>query len=138
LWPEPGGVKPTQGAPDIRAVEAAYASLQRLDPKDDKQRALKQEALGLVMQLGELRNLLRAQALPSISMPVLVVVVGWLAVIFVSFSLLAPSNHTVAVALVIAAFSVSAAIFLMLELDRPFDGLVRIPPDPLNHVRGEK
>jgi len=137
LWPQPGA-KVAQARPDIGAADAAYAALHHLEPKDDKQRALKAEALAVVAQVAELRTLLRAQALPSISMPLLVVVVGWLAVIFLSFSLLAPPNHTATVAMLVAALSVSAAIFLMMELDRPFDGMVRIPPDPLNHVQGEK
>lgn len=49
---------------------------------------------------------------------------SWLAIIFVSFGLFAPSNGTVIAALMIAALSVSCAIFLILELDRLFDGLI--------------
>jgi len=135
LWPEPG-VKAK--GPDIHAADAAYAALQQLAPKDDKQRALKAEALGAVVQLAELRTVLRAQALSSISIPLLIVVVGWLAVIFMSFSLLGPSNTTVTVALIVAALSVTAAIFLMMELDHPFDGLIRIPPDPLLSIQSDK
>jgi membrane-bound ClpP family serine protease len=135
LWPEPG-VKST--GPNIHTADAAYAALQHLAPKDDKQRALKAEALGAVVQLAELRTVLRAQALSSVSKPLLIIVVGWLAVIFLSFSLLAPSTHTVTVALIVAALSVTAAIFLMMELDHPFDGLIRIPPDPLLSIQPDK
>jgi hypothetical protein len=137
LWPEPG-MKGAQAGPNIHVADAAYAALHRLAPKDDRQRDLKAEALTLVVQLAEIRTVLRAQAVPSISMPLLMIVVGWLAVIFLSFSLVAPSNSTVTAALLVAALSVTAAIFLMMELDRPFDGLVRIPPDPLVVVQPGK
>ena len=67
-------------------------------------------------------------------MPFLVVVVFWLTIIFVSFGLFAPPNLTVITTLLLSALSVSGAIFLVLELDRPFDGLVQIPSAPMEHV----
>ena len=42
------------------------------------------------------------------------------------FGLFAPRNATVVFALLLGALSVSAAIFLILELDRPFGGLIQI------------
>jgi hypothetical protein len=79
------------------------------------------------MELGELRSLLLVQSASSISKPVLVVVVCWLVVIFLGFALLAPPNATGILALMVSALSVSGAIFLILELDRPFDGVFQIP-----------
>jgi nitric oxide reductase large subunit len=57
--------------------------------------------------------------------------VFWLALTFVSVGVFAPPNATVLVAQLLAAFSVSGAIFLILELDRPFSGLVRISNAPM-------
>ena len=74
-----------------------------------------------------MRALLVAQSETAISTPLLVVVVSWLMVIFGSFSLLAPPNATANVALVLSAIAVSGAIFLLLELDQPFSGIIRIP-----------
>ena len=51
-------------------------------------------------------------------------------VLFVSFGLFSPSNSTVIVAFMLAALSVSGAIFLILELSRPFDGLIHISDAP--------
>ncbi|MCE9612888.1 MAG: hypothetical protein K8T26_01340 [Lentisphaerae bacterium] len=61
----------------------------------------------------------------------LVVVVLWLTLLFLSFGLFAPANPTAVVALMVAALSVSAALFLILELDRPFDGLIAISNEPI-------
>jgi len=54
------------------------------------------------------------------------VVIAWLTATFASFGLFAPRNTTVTIAFAVAALSVAAAVFLILELDSPFDGLIRI------------
>ena len=113
------------------AGNALYATMQSLSPKDDSQRSIKAQATSSVVELGQLRTLLAAQSVPSISRPMLVVVVAWLVVIFVSFSLVAPPNATAALSLTVAALSVSGAIFLILELDRPFGGLIQISSEPM-------
>jgi hypothetical protein len=56
----------------------------------------------------------------------LVILTFWLAVLFVSFGLFAPSNTTVVVALMFAALSVSGAVFLIQELSTPFSGIMQI------------
>lgn len=48
-----------------------------------------------------------------------------------SFGLFAPRNATTLLALVVCALAVSSAIFLILELDRPFHGIIQISGDPL-------
>ncbi|MBV8092484.1 MAG: hypothetical protein JO110_04475 [Acetobacteraceae bacterium] len=55
----------------------------------------------------------------------------WIAVLFTGFGLFARFNATVAACLFIGALSVSGAIFLMLELNHPCDGLMRISGDTL-------
>jgi hypothetical protein len=84
--------------------------------------------------LGQLRSLLVAQSIPSISKPMLIILVLWLVVIFFGFSLIAPPNATTTLALVASAFSVACAIFLILELDQPFGGLIHIPSEPITNV----
>jgi hypothetical protein len=54
--------------------------------------------------------------------------------IFISMGLFAPRNATVYVTLFICALSVSGAILLILELDRPFEGLIRISPAHLRNT----
>jgi hypothetical protein len=55
----------------------------------------------------------------------------WLVVIFLGFSLLAPPNATSTLALMAGAFSVACAVFIILELDFPFAGIVRVPSEPM-------
>jgi hypothetical protein len=123
-----------QLATNRQVGDALYLSIQRLLPHDDAQRTLKAQVATLLADLGQLRSLLIAQSIPSISKPMLIVLVSWLVVIFFGFSLIAPPNATTTLALVASAFSVAGAIFLILELDHPFGGLIHIPSEPLTNM----
>jgi len=120
--------------PNQQAGDAVFITVQQLSPHDDAQRALKGQVTSLLVDLGQLRLLLVAQSIPSISTPMLIILVSWLVVIFFAFSVIAPPNATTTIALVASAFSVACAIFLILELDQPFDGLIHIPSEPLINV----
>ena len=72
-----------------------------------------------------------AQKGSSIPTPFLVVMVCWLTLILASFSLFAPPNATVFSTLLVCTLAVSSAVFLILELDRPFDGMIQISSAPL-------
>ena len=133
MWPTARS-EPAQLAPNEQVGDAFYVAVQRLSPHDDTQRALKAQAATLMVELGQLRLLLVAQSIPSISMPMLIILVSWLMVIFLGFSMVAPPNATTTLALVASAFSVACAVFLILELDHPFGGLIRIPSEPMIHV----
>src|SRR5437667_2713289 len=89
IWPTDQS-EPSQLAPNQHAGDALYLAFQRVSPHDDAQRALKAQVATLMVDLGELRSLLVAQSIPSISIPMLVILVSWLVVIFFGFSLIAP------------------------------------------------
>jgi hypothetical protein len=129
-WPADGR-RPAQLEPNEEMGDAVYVAIGRLGPQDEAQRALKTEATTLMVQLAELRTLVRAQAVSSVSKPLLIALVIWLVVIFLGFSLLAPANATNTLALLAGAFSVACAVFIVLELDHPFAGVVRIPSEPM-------
>ena len=57
--------------------------------------------------------------------------VFWLTVLFVSFGLFALRNPTAIVTLLVAAISVVGALYLILDLDQPFSGLMQISSAPL-------
>jgi len=86
------------------------------------------------MGLGYARWLMFAQGSSSISMPLLVGLVFWLTTIFISLGLFAPRNGTVIVTLFVCALSVSGAIFLILEMYSPFDGLIQVSSAPLRNA----
>jgi len=130
VWPESS--RPVELAPATVDGTALYVLIESLDPKTDVQRSLKPQILQKAVALGQLRWQLAEQANTDVSAPLLVVVVCWLAVIFFSYGLFAPANATVVVMLLFAALSVSDAIFLILELDTPYGGLIQISSKPMD------
>jgi len=50
------------------------------------------------------------------------------------FGLYAPRNGTVVAVIFVCALTVSSAVFLVLEMETPFDGLLKISADPFHHV----
>jgi len=66
------------------------------------------------------------QSTNSVSLPLLIVLICWLTVVFISFGLFAPLNATVVSSLLLAALSVSGAIFLILEMYTPYTGVIQI------------
>ncbi len=111
-----------------------FDEIQQLSPQNDYQRSLMGQALQISADLGHIRSLLLEQTGGSIPMPFLVVLVFWLSMIFASFGLFAPVNPTVIAILLVCAISVAGAIFLVLELDQPFAGLIRISDEPMRRA----
>ncbi len=111
--------------------ELMYEKMQRLSPRDDAQRSLKAQAVSMAFGIGETRWLMYEQSVTGMSMPMLVVLISWLAIIFASFGLFAPRNATVMASLFVSALSVSGAILLILEMYSPYAGLIQISQAPL-------
>jgi len=138
IWPEEdkGTVTPEaigRGA----GVESVLEKLLALSPKNDAQRWLQSTALQTTRDIQAGRWSFLEQLGSSIQWPFLVVVVFWLAVIFASFGLFAPRNASVSVALFIAALSVAGSIYLILEMDQPYGGLIKISSAPLRTALAE-
>jgi hypothetical protein len=127
---------PSELAPDPNAGSAVFRMIEELTPQNGFQTELKTRAMGLALDLAERRALLVAQAVGSSPGPLLAVVVGWLVIILFGFSFLAPRSHVAHTALLVAAVSVCGAIFLLLELQHPFDGLLQISSDPITQALG--
>ena len=134
MWPDDAADIPAQSKRVTEMGNAFYVAVLRLEARDDTERALKAQAVSLTLELGELSSLMQAESTTSISKPMLVVVVLWLVMIFFGFSLIAPPNATANFALIASALCVAGALFLILELDRPFGGFIRISREPMLNV----
>jgi Protein of unknown function (DUF4239) len=129
MWPEKSSDH-AQLDPSASRGEAMYAAIEKLTPKSELQTSLKDHALSTALELSQMRWLEFEEADSSISAPMLYILTLWLAILFVSFGLFSPSNGTVVAALMLAALSVAGAIFLILELNTPFNGLMQISDAP--------
>ena len=133
MWPDRKSAQ-SQLDPTATPADGLYALIQQLSPKTELQRVLKSQTMGIAFDLGQLRWLEFEQSGGSVSMPILIIMTSWLAILFVSFGLFSPPNGTVVASLLLVALSVSAAIFLIMELDRPFDGAIQISSEPLDNA----
>jgi len=70
----------------------------------------------------------------TIPAPLLVILVMWLVLIFASYGYRAPHNAVVVTTLVLAAFLIASAIYLILDMDVPFSGAIQISPAPLERA----
>ena len=134
IWPQGSSKRaeldPMHSGAGLEAERLADA-IRGLKPHDDSQRALQSRALDLIEALLQARWLVVADTEMSVPAPFLVILLFWLTITFASFGLFAPRNATVLAVLCVCALSVASAVFLVLEMDAPFNGLLKVSADPL-------
>ena len=118
----------------VALLEELQDKLVALDPSNANQRWLQSQALQLATRIGGARWLLVEQGTLGLAVPLLVLVVSWLCLLFFSFALFAPRNTTVITALFVCALAVAGAIYMTLELDKPFWGIIRISSKPMEEA----
>ena len=132
IWPQ-GSSRPVQLDPSklSSGAEGLAERLRALTPRDDSQRWLQARAGEVAEGLLQSRWLASAYSGASVSGLFLVILLFWLTITFVSYGLVAARNSTVVWLLFLCAVSVGSALFLILEMDGPFEGLLRVSADPL-------
>jgi hypothetical protein len=135
IWPEqgPGGTARNTETP-APPIEEIQNQILRLSPQTEPQRWLRIEALKLSEEVVKTRWRALGTAGGAVPRQFLAVVISWLMVTFTSFGLYAPRNATVIAVLSLSALSVAAAVFLILELDGPLDGVIKISSTPLRYA----
>jgi hypothetical protein len=131
IWPEES--KNTVAPEAIgrgKAIEAIQTQLLDLSPQNDAQRWLKSTALQTTGEIAGARWLVFEQTGSAIQWPFLTILIFWLAVIFASFGLFAPRNGSVIIVLFVCALSVAGALFLIIQMDQPYSGLIKISSAP--------
>jgi hypothetical protein len=138
IWHEgsPPGADP-EVANAIPPIEQIENQILALSPQTDNQRWFKAEALKLSDEVVRTRWRILGFSGGSVPLPFLVVVIFWLTVTFTSFGLYAPRNATVIAVLFVSAVSVAAAVFLIMELDGPFDGVIKVSSAPIRYALTE-
>ena len=135
IWRENASrFRPEANAVPDAGAEAVLAKFMELSPRDDDHRARRERALQVGLDLAKIQLLLFAQPANAISTPFITVLVLWLTFIFATFSIYARPNPLIIVVLLVCALAASSAIFLILDLDRPFAGLLQIPSAPFRNA----
>lgn len=132
IWPEDNNGKTELAAFEAgTGFEAIQDSVRRLAPANENQVELKSQAIQLCEELAQARWLLIERDQGLLATPLLVVMIFWFTVLFASISLLAPPNTTVLIVTLVCTLSVSGAIFLLLEMNHPLDGMIQVSSAPL-------
>jgi Protein of unknown function (DUF4239) len=115
-------------------LELVQDKLRELTPQNDAQRQALAQAQQIANDLSQIRWLSVEEAKNQLPVPLLLILVFWLVLLFVSFGLFAPRNSMALTVLFVGACAISAAIFLVLELNRPLDGLIKVSSAPLRNA----
>jgi len=133
FWPEEKTVGSGMTAFErANAMEMIQAKLRDLTPATDPQRKLQSQAEQITGDLLQARWLLIEQAQSALPLLFLVVLLFWLTMLHLSFGLFVPRNPTVITVLLISALSVSAAIFIILEMNHPLQGIIKVCSAPMH------
>ncbi|MGU7770524.1 bestrophin-like domain [Burkholderia sp. MR1-5-21] len=123
-----------RGPEAIGRAESLEHKLEELSPRNDAQRQLQARAIQIADDVLAARQLTMLQAVGSTPAPLLICLVLWLSIIFCSFGLFAPANATVIFGLLLGALSTSVAIFLILEMNTPLDGVISVSLAPMREA----
>ena len=108
--------------------------IRELEPRNSMQRRLETTCISQYQRFMQTRWQLIEESGSSISTPFLVVLLFWLAVVFTAFGLNAPRNPLAYTTIALAAVSIASVIFVISELDQPFQGIFMVSSQPLRHA----
>jgi hypothetical protein len=104
-----------------------FMALHELSPRNETQTSIRAQMIQTMMDIVRARLGLFERADSALPFPFLLMLLFWLTAIFASFSLFSPLNAISIGALLVIAASASGALFLILEMNQPFSGLLQIP-----------
>jgi hypothetical protein len=134
-WPDdkaaPIQMEDAQAGDLLDGIRAAVLRLPSGSPRRDTLRA---DAATLVEDALKTRWLLIERAESSIQPLFLEILIAWITLIFVSFGYNAPRNLTVATSFFLSAGALAACIFLIVEMDTPFEGLINVSSLPMRNA----
>lgn len=138
IWPtDPGSRGGLSAVEGLHGLDDVQEMIRRLAPKDEVGRSIQTQAFDACKDLAESRWLMIEQAQETTPKAFLVMLIFWLAVLFTGLGLLAPGNATTRLCLTICAISMAGAILLILEMNRPMEGMIRASPAPLRKALSE-
>ena len=118
-------------------LRGAGDAVRALKPADDDHLYLKQQLEARFGRIFEMRWSLVEQSEGSLPPLLIAMVVLWLIMIFASYGFRAPHNLVVNTSFVVSAVLLSGTMYLILDMDVPFDGWIQVSPAPLERALAE-
>ena len=132
-WPGKGGMVVVLGQAAGALLDQTEAAILALPPNPRRPGLTDQAAAGM-REVVRRRWILIEESGSAVSPAVVAALALWLGVVFASFGYNAPRNGFVVAVLLICAASVAGAIFLIVEMDGSFTGLIVVPSDSLQRA----
>jgi len=143
-WPDkpaPSGEYPSQltpvtpgsfeSGPLTSLFRQAVTMVDQLTPATPFQTRLLPVVTSAMKAALDARWVLIEGAPPTISWPFLLLLMLWLVIIFMVFGLVSPRNGVIQVVIMLSALSVASSVYLIMDLDAPFGGLLSVSSQPM-------
>jgi hypothetical protein len=131
LW----GTGQTASSTDLLAIlDKVRDKLRHLEPQAEAQKIAHSRMMALTDTLMLSGSKLIETDDAAIPGALFGIVDAWLAVIFLGFGVFAPPNRVTVLAVGFAGAAVSMAVFLVVEMNSPYDGLIKIPSRMMEQV----
>lgn len=118
-------------------LEAVGRQIRILQPATPQLSELRAEALEHYKAVATLRWTVVAEAVTAVPPVFIGVLIVWLTLIFISFGLFAPVNRVSLVVFFLCAVSLAGALFVILEMSGPFEGIIRVPSATMRNALEE-
>ncbi|NLS05371.1 DUF4239 domain-containing protein [Rhizobium sp. P32RR-XVIII] len=120
-----------------QVLNAVGDSLSAMRPTDPGHVALWNDARQQFQRIVEQRWDIIEQSAGVIPLPLIFMLSAWLVLIFASFGYRAPRNMIVISMFLVSALLISASLYLVLDMDVPFTGIIEISDAPLQRALAE-
>lgn len=132
----PDGVM-ERAVPHTNVITQLQTSILTLRPDTNEKWWFQDRALKITADLGEHRILTSEHESSPEPTPLIVVVAAWIMLIFLSMGTFAMHNPSVRIVLFCTALAFSVSIFLVMELEAPYTGILRVSGAPLLEAAAE-
>ena len=135
MWPTQRGVKPSLHDDETdQMLDELEGRLHSFSFEGEGRRDSRATALRILGELQRTNRLLAVQESVRTPLPFLDVVIFWLCILYFSYATFAPVNRAVLGAMILSALSVSIALNVILDMDRPLVGIIKISPDSMRQA----
>jgi hypothetical protein len=133
VWPADGKPMVNDDVTE-RLLDETEDSLNALKPGDTARGEIWRHAKQHLLKAIELRWDLVENAHSELPTPLIIMMVGWLVLIFASFGFRAPPNPVVVAMFVVSGFLISSSLYLTMDMDSPFSGPMQVSPAPMQRA----
>jgi hypothetical protein len=125
-----------RGTPDIagKALDYVGNTIDAIRPPDAFHEHILTDALTQYHDVVRQRWTIVEQSEGTIPNPIVAMLIAWLTIIFASYGYRAPRNAVVISMLLVSAMLISASLYLVLDMDLPFAGPIRISYQPYHRA----